>query len=39
MAVVLAVETGVPHTAWLEDPRAMMTAAAYLTERAKRHKG
>ena len=33
--MALAVETGVPHTVWLDDVRAMATAVRYLEERAE----
>jgi hypothetical protein len=36
LAVALAVETGVPAGAWLDDPRAMFTAVRYLELRAER---
>jgi hypothetical protein len=35
LAVALAVETGVPHTVWLGDPRALFTAVRYLEQRAE----
>ena len=35
----MAVETGVPHTVWLSDPRALMTAVRVLEDRAAKVKG
>jgi hypothetical protein len=32
---MLAVETGIPHTVWLDDTRAMYTATRYLERRAE----
>lgn len=32
---MLAVETGVAHTVWLDDPRALFTAVRYLERRAE----
>jgi hypothetical protein len=34
--VAVAVETGVPHTVWLDDPRALATAVEVLQERAEK---
>ena len=36
--MALAIETGVPHTVWLDDPRAMTTAVLLLEQRAERLK-
>jgi len=36
--VALAIETGVPHAVWLDDPRAMVTCVQLLAERAERLK-
>jgi hypothetical protein len=33
---VVACETGVPHTVWLADTRALMSATRYLEWRAER---
>jgi hypothetical protein len=29
----MAIHTGIPHTVWLEDTRALMTAARIVEER------
>jgi hypothetical protein len=34
--VIVACETGVPAGVWLAEPRTLMTAARYLTERSER---
>jgi hypothetical protein len=36
--VALAIETGVPHTVWLDDPRAMFTAARIFEDRERDRK-
>lgn len=33
---MIACATGIPHTVWLDDPRAMFTAVRYFEERAAR---
>jgi hypothetical protein len=34
----MAVETGVPHTVWLDDTRALMTAVRYVKQRNSRRR-